>query len=135
MNLGRAIVDLALNQNPKELSSQTRPLGESWLLVPGRALSLAVISLTDELVFKSIDESLAAVPGLIVRDAVYLRLLTKYSITREEILKHLDTFQTMLEDCFGPGAGCRIYKNNYVRMRLLTGRVPRRSEKRDQRTR
>ena len=42
--------------------------------------------------------------GLIIRDAVYLRLLTKYSITREETPRHLDTFQTMLEDCFGPGA-------------------------------
>jgi len=54
-------------------------------------------------VFKSIDESLAAVLGLMVRDAVFLRLLTKYSLTREETPKHLDIFQTMLEDSFGAG--------------------------------
>jgi len=42
--------------------------------------------------------------GLNVRDAVYLRLLTKYSLTRDEIPKHLVTFQTMLEDSFGPRA-------------------------------
>ena len=56
------------------------------------------------MVFKSIDESLAAVLGLIVRDAVYLRFLTKYSLTRDEAPKHLDIFQTMLEDSFGPRA-------------------------------
>jgi hypothetical protein len=56
------------------------------------------------LVFKSVDESLAAVLGLKVRDAVYLRLLTKYSLTRDEIPRHLSTFQTMLEDSFGPHA-------------------------------
>ena len=55
------------------------------------------------MVFKSIDESLGAILGLVVRDALFLRLLTKYSLTREETPRHLDTFQTMLEDCFGPG--------------------------------
>ena len=69
------------------------------------------------MVFKSVDESLAAVFGLTIRDAVYLRLLTKDSLTRDEIPKHLVTFQTMLEDSFGQraakilvqGAAKRLY--------------------------
>lgn len=80
---------------------QARPLQESLRLCLG---ACAAISLTDDLVFKSIDESLAAVLGTIVRDAVYLRFLTKYSLTREQTPKHLDTFQTTMEDCFGPVA-------------------------------
>ena len=44
---------------------------------------------------------MADVLGLTVRDAVYLRLLTKYSVTRDEVSKDLDTFQMMLEDSFG----------------------------------
>jgi len=64
----------------------------------------AAITLTDDLVFKSVDESLAAVLGLKVRDAVYLRLLMKYSLTRDEIPRRLNIFQRMLEDSFGPHA-------------------------------
>jgi len=52
-------------------------------------------------VFKSIDETLAAVFGFAVRDAVYLALLTKYSVTREEVAKRLSNFQKMLEIEFG----------------------------------
>jgi hypothetical protein len=53
------------------------------------------------LLFKSIDESLAAALGLSVRNAVYLRFLTEYSLTRDDTPRHLAAFQTMLEDSFG----------------------------------
>jgi len=53
-------------------------------------------------VLKSIDETLVEVLGSTVRDAMYLALLTKFSVTREEVAKHIDTFQTMLENSCGP---------------------------------
>lgn len=60
--------------------------------------------------------------GFTVRDAVYLRLLTKYSVTREETPKHLDTFQAMLEDSFGSRAsqvlGRVIAKRLYSELNL-----------------
>ena len=59
------------------------------------------ISFIDDVVFKSIDDTLAAVLGFGVRDILYLALLTKYSVTREDVAKHLDAFQRMLENEFG----------------------------------
>jgi len=63
------------------------------------------VSFIDDLVFKCIDETLAGVMGSLVRDALYLRLLTKYSLTREEIPQHLEIFDQILTDNFGPRAG------------------------------
>ena len=64
----------------------------------------ATISFIDDLVFKSVDETLAAVLGFTVRDAVYLALLTDFSVTKEELPKHLDKFEQLLEHNFGERA-------------------------------
>lgn len=55
------------------------------------------------MVFRCIDETLAGVLGFVVRDSLYLRLLTNLSVTRDDLPKHLDGLQTILDDSFGVG--------------------------------
>jgi len=61
-------------------------------------------------VFKNIDEALAGVLGINVRDAIYLALLTNFSVTREELPKHLDKFEQLLEDNIGQRAAKVIFR-------------------------
>jgi len=62
------------------------------------------------LVFKSTDDTLAGVLGFNVRDSIYLALLTKFSVTREELPKHLDKFEMLLENISGPRAAKVLYR-------------------------
>ena len=64
----------------------------------------------DELLLRCIDETLGGVLGLLVRDAIYLQLLTKFSITREQLPSHLGDFVTLLGSAFGPKATKTISK-------------------------
>ena len=64
----------------------------------------AAFSSIDAVVIKIIDETLAAVFGVTVRDNVYRALLTQFSVRPEEVPGQLDAFQTLLEKGFGPRA-------------------------------
>jgi hypothetical protein len=44
-----------------------------------------LISQIDDVLFRCIDKTLVGVDGVVIRDALYLDLLTKLSVTREEI--------------------------------------------------
>jgi hypothetical protein len=57
----------------------------------------------NDILFKCIDETISGVVGLIVRDALYLDLLTSFSVTREELPRHLESLLTVLERNFGSG--------------------------------
>ena len=70
----------------------------------------AAISFIDDLVFKSIDEALAGILGVNVRDSVYLALLTSLSLTRDEIPYHLDKFEQFLENTVGRRAAYVIFR-------------------------
>jgi len=62
------------------------------------------------LVFKSVDETLAGILGINVRDSVYLALLTSLSLTRDEIPYHLDKFEQFLESTVGRRAAYVIFR-------------------------
>jgi len=64
----------------------------------------------NDTLFRCIDETLAGVMGLVVRDALYLDLLTKFSITREELPQHLESLLAILERNFGSGPTKAISK-------------------------
>lgn len=66
--------------------------------------SVAAISFIDDLVSKCVDETLAGVLGSLVRDSLYLTFLTRLSVTREELPKHLDSLDAMLVENFGSRA-------------------------------
>jgi len=55
----------------------------------------------DGLVFRCIDETLAGVMGLVARDTIYLDLLTNFSITRDDLPRHLDSLMAVFESRFG----------------------------------
>jgi hypothetical protein len=83
----------------------------------------AAISFIDDLVFKSIDEALAGILGITVRDAVYLALLTNLSLTRDELPYHLDKFEQLLENTIGRRAAYVIFraiaKRLYSELKLI----------------
>jgi len=58
----------------------------------------------DETLLRCIDETLSGVLGLLVRDAIYLQLLTKFSVTKEQLPNHLDNFVALVGNAFGPKA-------------------------------
>jgi hypothetical protein len=57
----------------------------------------------DGLVFRCIDETLAGVMGLVARDAIYLDVLTNFSVTREDLPRHLDSLMAIIESRIGRG--------------------------------
>jgi hypothetical protein len=52
--------------------------------------------------FKSIHETMAGVLGLKARDNLYLTLLMKFSIPREELPGHMRSLISVMEENFGP---------------------------------
>jgi len=56
-----------------------------------------------EALLHAIDDGLA-VPGKIVRTAIYDRIERSYQLRREEIPDHLEIFRKALEDLLGAGA-------------------------------
>jgi hypothetical protein len=60
--------------------------------------------------FKSIDETMAGVLGLKARDILYLNLLTKRSITREELPTNPRSLVSVLEESFGPNPAKNVLK-------------------------
>ena len=55
----------------------------------------------DGVVFKCVDETLSSVLGLVAKNAVYLRLLSRFAVTRDELPEHIEDFVTVLEEGFG----------------------------------
>jgi hypothetical protein len=55
------------------------------------------------LLFECIDEILAGLLGLKARSSVYLTILTKFSVTREDLPDHLNGLVSVLAEDFGPG--------------------------------
>jgi len=51
--------------------------------------------------FKCVDETLGSILGLEARNAVYLRLLSRFAVTREELPEHVENFVAVLEEGFG----------------------------------
>lgn len=64
----------------------------------------------NDILFRCIDDTLAGVMGLVVRDALYLDLLTKYSVTREELPRRLESLLAILERNVGTGPAKAISK-------------------------
>jgi hypothetical protein len=48
-----------------------------------------------------VDETLGSILGLVARNAVYLRLLSRFAVTREELPEHIEDFVAVLEEGFG----------------------------------
>ncbi|HUK50853.1 MAG TPA: hypothetical protein VLV18_07435 [Terriglobales bacterium] len=55
----------------------------------------------DGVVFKCVDETLSSILGLVAKNAVYLRLLSRFAVTRDELPEHIEDFVTVLEEGFG----------------------------------
>jgi hypothetical protein len=73
-----------------------------------------------EALLHAIDDGLA-VPGEIVRTAIYDRIERSYQLRREEIPDHLDTFHKAFQDLLGASAKVMekiIAKNLYQRLGL-----------------
>jgi hypothetical protein len=64
----------------------------------------------DEILFNSISDTLAAVLGVVYRDAIYMDLLTRFSIAKEHLPKRLDILSRVLEENFGLAATKAISK-------------------------
>lgn len=58
----------------------------------------------NEILCICINETLGGILGLVARDAIYLNLLSKFSVTREELPTHLDNLLAILEENFGQAA-------------------------------
>jgi hypothetical protein len=58
----------------------------------------------NSVLFRCIDETLAGVLGLLGRDALYLDLLTSFSVTREELPRNLESLVAILQKNFGSSA-------------------------------
>jgi len=73
-----------------------------------------------EALLHAIDDGLA-VPGEIVRTAIYDRIERSYQLRREEIPDHLETFHKAFQDLLGASAKVMekiIAKNLYGRLKL-----------------
>jgi hypothetical protein len=55
----------------------------------------------DGVLFKCVDETLGSILGLVAKNAVYLRLLSRFAVTRDELPAHIEDFVTVLEEGFG----------------------------------
>jgi hypothetical protein len=56
----------------------------------------------DQTLFRCIDETMAGVMGFIARDALYLDLLTRFSVSRENLPLHIENLVGVLEKNLGP---------------------------------
>jgi len=55
----------------------------------------------DETVLNSINETLSAVLGVMYRDAIYMDLLTRFSLPKEKLPQNLPILSKVLEENFG----------------------------------
>jgi hypothetical protein len=55
----------------------------------------------DTVLFRCVDETLSGMMGLVVRDTIYLRILTKFLVTRDELPRHVDQLITVMEEGLG----------------------------------
>jgi len=103
-----------------------RENNERYLLVArnsdllGSVLLMIESSGLKEALLHAIDDGLA-VPGEIVRTAIYDRIERSYQLRREEIPDHLETFHKALQDLLGAGARVMeklIAKSLYRRLKL-----------------
>ena len=51
--------------------------------------------------FRCVDETLSSILGLVAKNAVYLRLLSRFAVTRDELPEHIEDFVAVLEEGFG----------------------------------
>jgi len=56
-----------------------------------------------ETLFKCIDETVVGVMGRVGLEGLYLDLLARSSVTREQLPNHLESLLATLEENFGPG--------------------------------
>ena len=55
----------------------------------------------DGILFRCIDETLGGMIGLVLKDSIYLRMLTKFLVTRNELPAHIDQLVATMEEGFG----------------------------------
>ena len=55
----------------------------------------------DGILFKCVDETLGGMMGLVVKDTIYLRVLTKFLVARDDLPAHIDDLISVMEEGFG----------------------------------
>lgn len=67
---------------------------------------LAKVNDFDGILVRCISETIVGVVGVRVWDAICVHMLTRFSVTRDELPGHLENLQAVLKSAFGPmGAG------------------------------
>ena len=55
----------------------------------------------DGILFKCMDETLASMMGLVAKNTIYLRVLTKYLVSRDDLPAHIEDLISVMEEGFG----------------------------------
>ena len=55
----------------------------------------------DVILFKCVDETLGGMMGLVAKDTIYLRVLTRFLVSRDDLPAHIDDLIAVMEEGFG----------------------------------
>jgi len=64
----------------------------------------------DKVLFKCVDETLGGMVGLVAKDTIYLRILTKFFVTRDDLPSHIEYLLAVIEEGFGEKPAALIGK-------------------------
>jgi len=70
----------------------------------------------DAVVFRCVDETLGGTVGLVAKDTIYLRVLTKFLVSRDDLPAHINDLIVVLEEFFGETPTALITKAIAKRM-------------------
>jgi len=55
----------------------------------------------DGVVFRCVDETLGSMMGLVAKNTIYLRVLTRFLVSREDLPAHIEDLVAVMEEGFG----------------------------------
>jgi hypothetical protein len=64
----------------------------------------------DGILFKCVDETLGSMMGLVAKNTIYLRVLTKCLVSRDDLPAHIDDLVMVMQEGFGEKSTAMITK-------------------------